>query len=705
MKTVRFAFALLPSAAFADDIAPVAPANETVIVIGTAPDPDAAPAVRDRQRALGDAPFVTIVHADDHPATTTVADAIGATVGTQTRSLGGLGAYESVSVRGTSPGHTTVTIDGVPLARIAAVTTDLGRFALASFGEVNLYRGAVPIELGGAGLGGALDLITRLGRDERGDRFRASIGTGSFGSRHAHFHYGDSHANGALQSSTTINYQGATGDYTYFFDNGTPLNQGDDKFTKRSNNAFDQVDLSSRLGTSDRTVVGGLRAAYKDQGLPGTTNAPSHAASLATLDVVGDARGEVQVGGATAREFGYLLVERQHLRDPLGELGLGTQARNYTTLSGGASSTWRAALGRHRVSTGLELHGDWFRDGDAEGKRAALVGNRLGTAALVALDLALDPAALFVITPAFRLDLLRTAPTPVTEGPDALMPVPARFNVAPSPRISARALVDSDVSVKASAGWYLRIPTLVELFGNRGTILGSPKLRPERGPNAELGIVVAPARAFHAPLGGLPDLIIDRLFFEAAGFATNTHDTIALVPSGGYVVHAMNIADAISYGAEAVASVRFARSLSITANYTRLVTAQRVSDPAFANKPLPRQPDHAVYARADFVQRAFGRRGEFWFDANWQSEAFLDQASLQRIPARLLIGAGCRVELVGNLGLSLSAANLADVRIEYLPLVPPPRPDLTQVPTALADLSGFPLPGRSFDISLDWSYR
>ena len=30
--------------------------------------------------------------------------------------------------------------------------------------------------------------------------------------------------------------------------------------------------------------------------------------------------------------------------------------------------------------------------------------------------------------------------------------------------------------MKTSAGWYVRLPTLIELFGNRGTILGSPDL-------------------------------------------------------------------------------------------------------------------------------------------------------------------------------------------------------------------------------------
>src|SRR5215468_9573865 len=164
------------SRAGADD-APPASDGETIVIVDHAP----GEAARDRDRALGDAPFVTVLHADAFPAAASVADAVATAVGAHARSLGGLGAYASVTVRGAAPGHTAVLIDGVPLARIAAVTTDLGRFSLAAFGEVDLYRGAVPVELGGAGVGGALNLVTRLGPGEHGERFAASLGAGSFG--------------------------------------------------------------------------------------------------------------------------------------------------------------------------------------------------------------------------------------------------------------------------------------------------------------------------------------------------------------------------------------------------------------------------------------------------------------------------------------------------------------------------------------------
>ncbi|HSS00542.1 MAG TPA: TonB-dependent receptor plug domain-containing protein, partial [Kofleriaceae bacterium] len=286
--------------------------GETIIVIDRAP----GEAARDRDRALGDAPFVTVLHPDDRPAAASVADAVATAVGAHARSLGGLGAYASVTVRGAAPGHTAILIDGVPLARIAAVTTDLGRFALDAFGQVDLYRGAVPVELGGAGVGGALNLVTRLGPGDRGERFAASVGMGSYGARHARVHYGDTL--GGMRSSTTIGYQRANGNYSYYNDNGTPLNGSDDMMRVRRNNGFDSLDGATRWAASDGSIVGGLRAAHKQQGLPGSTTNPALTASLSTTDLVGDCAFDARVGAATAHQLAYALVERQHLGDPDG---------------------------------------------------------------------------------------------------------------------------------------------------------------------------------------------------------------------------------------------------------------------------------------------------------------------------------------------------------------------------------------------------
>lgn len=680
-----FVLASAGAVARADDQQPALTTGDETIYIIAPPVDEAA---KDRDKALGEAPFVTVLHPGDHAATASVADAVATSAGAIASSLGGFGAFQSISVRGAAPGHTAVLIDGVPLAKLAAVTTDLGRFPASAFGEVRFYRGAVPVELGGAGVGGAVDLVTKLGRGEHGERWTASAGFGSYGARHIRARYGDEHLDGRAESSTTIGYQGATGDYTYFDDNGTLLNKADDGYKTRANNGFDQIDASTRVATTPQPIGAGLRLAYKRQGLPGSTARPAESAKLSTFDGILDANGETRAGTWTGRHQGFALLERQALRDETGELGLGRAERTYTTLSLGVSTAWRRPVGDHQLVLGTELRADAFSDHDDASDMDALSGTRTGGAVMAGIDLHLAPQ--LVVTPAVRLEALNSQPTPLSVGPTAGMDVPSRWDTVPSPRVTALFAVTSDVAIKGSTGLYARLPTLLEVFGNRGFIIGTPDLKAEHGPSSDLGVVWAPARA----VGGGD---VDRLLVQADVFASRAHDTIAFVTYAGYITRAANIGDTQSYGAELIASLRLARTLSLTASYTRLATEQMSNDVSLDGKPVPRRPAHVAYGRADAERRMLGRSGSVWVDASYQSESFLDPASLGVTPHRLLIGTGARVELVKNLAVAFAVQNVADVRIAYLQLD-------RRTPTPLTDVAGFPLPGRSFYLSVDFTH-
>jgi iron complex outermembrane receptor protein len=265
----------------------------------------------------------------------------------------------------------------------------------------------------------------------------------------------------------------------------------------------------------------------------------------------------------------------------------------------------------------------------------------------------------------------------MTEGPDAFADQPARWDTLASPRLGVRAMVTGDVAIKGSAGWYVRLPTLIELFGNRGTIIGSPDLHPERGPSADLGVVWAPAKELGDPVDYV---VVDRILVQAALFATRPRDTIALITTAGYAARAENIGATQSYGAELVASARFAKTLSISAAYTRLVTEQHSIDPNLYNKALPRTPGHFLYARAD-VARSIGG---VWLDVAAQSRSFLDQGNRQPLSGRVLVGAGVRAEIAGGVAASVAGANLTNLRID--------------------DMYGYPMPGRSLFLSLDWTH-
>jgi iron complex outermembrane receptor protein len=300
-----------------------------------------------------------------------------------------------------------------------------------------------------------------------------------------------------------------------------------------------------------------------------------------------------------------------------------------------------------------------------------------------------------VVAPALRADVVRTAPARNVDEIADPIALATRWDTPISPRVTARWLAAADLAVKASAGRYARLPTAVELFGDRGFIIGSPGLRAETGLSADAGVVWAPARAVRN---------VDRIVIEAAAFASLPRDAITLVSSAAGVARAHNTGDARVVGIELAGAARVDRALTVVANYTVVDAVQRTMEPSFAGKRVPRQPRHALYVRADFATRIAGRLAVVWADTEWCSTAYLDQANLLAAPGRVLAGAGVKLGLPAGFLVGFEVKNLTDRKLATRVLDPPPRPDLTSVPMALSDVAGFPLPGRALYLTAEWTH-
>ncbi len=652
----------------------------------------------DAERALGESGFVTVVRVDERAGeAASMAEILAATVGVHVRSLGGLGSFSSLSVRGAASGQTAVVVDGVPLARFGSASADLGRFEPASFSLVALHRGAVPVGLGGAAQASALELVTALGPARDGHRWLVSAGGGSFGARHLRGRYlgGD----GTLGYHLGLGYAGAEGDFTYFDDNGTNLNPSNDRIETRKNNGYDQVDAVGRLGTGAGAwaVVAGARSQWKEQGVPGSASAQSMTASLTSWSQMADVSAVrdrvLGQGELSARAGAFALVELQRYRDPGGEIGLGAQDRRYLTTSVGTRGALDAELGPHIATIGGEAGVDLFSDRDLADGGSRTRGRRwLGAAtAADAIRLAGDRLRLVA---ALRVDVMRTEPAgDPSAGIPEEMSAEARSDAFVSPRLSLLARVSPEASVKLAGGRYLRAPTALELYGDRGFMVGNPDLEAETGESIDGGLVVAPPGAIGP---------VDRIYLEAALFASRSRDTIVLVPTAALVAAAQNLGGARVWGGELVASLRVARTLTLTGNYTHMKTRQVDTLPSYEDKELPQRPRHQVFGRAELAHRLAGRLAALWGDASLTSGNLLDPANFDRVPDRALFGAGVLVEIGAGVSAALEGKNLADQRIEDVPLDPPPRPDLTSAPAAVADFFGYPLPGRAFYLTLQW---
>jgi outer membrane receptor protein involved in Fe transport len=637
------------------------------------------------ERALDEPSFVTVVPIDRHrDETVSVAEALAETVGVSVRSLGGLGSFASISMRGAPAGQTEILVDGVPLSRFAFSSVDVGSLDLAGFDRIEITRGGVPAEVGGAVLGGAVDFVTAVGPAPGAARTAVTAGGGSFGSRHARVTRRD--ALGALRATISAGYEGATGSFDYFDDNGTPLNRADDATRTRQNNGFDSAFAAARLAAGD--VAGGARFYYKDQGVPGTTETRAEHARLTTARVLGDARGKKAVTPElTLGARAYGLFEAQRFTDPDAEVSLVMADTRFRTGAGGlVLSGDLIPSPRHRLSAALEGTVDLFSQRDPS-TAGASSGHRVGGAAALADEIVLGADEQVVLIPGVRVDVLATRGS----GPPATvigaMAPDAHDDVFFSPRVAARWRATADLTFKANAGRYFRPPTVVELFGNRGFLAGNATLRPETGFAGDAGVVLAPASA----LGP-----IDRLYLESAFFAAQVSDLIAFLPTSARVARAGNLSDARLWGVEAVVAARAFRTLDLTANYTFLDSRQRSPRVAIDGKRLPGRPRHELFLRADVARRVAASVVVGGFaDLTLVSGNYLDEGNINEVPARRFVGAGVRVAPASGLSIVLECKNLTDVRVEEV---------AGGFPRAVADILDYPLPGRAFHATVDWSF-
>ena len=96
--------------------------------------------------------------------------------GVKIRSTGGVGSEVNVTLNGFSGRHVKIFIDGVPMDGMSSAFS-LSNIPAGLAKRVEVYKGVVPIELGGDALGGAINIVTD---NSRRTRVNASYSYGSF---------------------------------------------------------------------------------------------------------------------------------------------------------------------------------------------------------------------------------------------------------------------------------------------------------------------------------------------------------------------------------------------------------------------------------------------------------------------------------------------------------------------------------------------
>ena len=194
-------------------------------------------------------------------------DVLEEQTGVSSRKRGGIGAYESISLRGVGGNKIKIFIDGVPLNSIEENAVDLGKISLQRFDRIEIYKGFVSGELGGNAIGGAINLITKGLENNKKALLDLSIGE-----YQTHNHYASLWGQKKnLSYSTDVNYIGSANDYEYLDRNKTPYNSDDDEYKVLQNAQFQSVSATQKLKWSGNEDVLFTKLNYgrSSGGLPG----------------------------------------------------------------------------------------------------------------------------------------------------------------------------------------------------------------------------------------------------------------------------------------------------------------------------------------------------------------------------------------------------------------------------------------------------
>ncbi len=631
----------------------------------------AADTVRvEAQRPPLDAPttsphFVTVLPAHTTAdAVSHLPDMLGHSVGVSVRQYGAPGAFSAVSVRGSSSAQVDVYVDGIPLARARDGLARLGSVSLASLSRVEVARGWSPVAYGSAPLGGSINLVPL---DLRASETSLRVAAGSFGTWDASVAHGAASRDGARRLTLHADGFRTSGAYRYLDDNGTPLTPIDDAIVQRINHDVLHVTAGAVAHSALArawSIDALLDASARSSGIPGTGAVQAEHARLEQQRALAHVRARWAGSRAAFVEAGvYDVAMREQFADRTGELGGGNQDNDDRTAETGARVRGVARVGDDETEWAVERTLERWRAIDRWPRTVVhpLVTRTTDRASVEHRVHLLSRRV--TIAPSYRAEWVRAqARGALRIG--AAPPVPAsalqRRARAESPALGVRIALHRTLECKGHTGRYHREPSAIELFGERGTIMGNARLAPERGTHSDLGA------QFHTR----------SVRLEAVAFRVRAHDLITLVQNSQRTSVPQNVSAARIDGVEWSATAEIDARVSAEANLT-LETARDAGASIYTRgKLLPGRPLREAFAAITVRTRRADWRGE----VSAASGSYLDRANRVPVRARCILTAGANARLGRGTTLTLTVKNIFD--------------------THVSDVAGYPLPGRAVYLAL-----
>ncbi len=569
-----------------------------------------------------------------------LAEVLDGTPGVSFRAYGGGGALHTVSIRGMSPEHSLLLIDGRRYTSSQNGQIDLALVSMANIERIEVVRGGSSSLYGADAIGGVINLITRRPTTSLDVRLASSFG--SYGFRA--YELGISGSAGELGWRTVVRREKGDGNYTFEFSDGRSTTR-----MKRSGADFDMLlaDLELDYPPRGSTVSSRFTVSYSgaDRGTPGSvTDINTRSKARLNDNVVRSMLATEWELSTTLRAVlhtGFLYADQAYA-DPLllvDNLPLRSYSINRSVLlSPEIQGEFSPEV---RGVAGVEIGRSWIQSNEV---RDALRWQR---------------SAFLSTEHRFALPFS----------------TPFEVSLYPSFRYDSFSDVDGDISPKlgmnlglfrhpllhfrTSFGKSYRIPTFNDLYWRQG---GNPLLKPERSVSVDAGVTA------RFPLLGFVDI-------EAGYFSIATRDRIVWIPGSASIWSPHNIARAESEGVEAQVNWIDPRGIvSVTMNSTwtsaRKASADYPGDPT-SGAFLIYTPRQTVHFAAQFFSGPLSASAEH----TWVSYRYTTENNDRTLPGYSVTSASARIRIplgtwIG--AVKLEASNIFDTSYQVIALYPMP---------------------------------
>lgn len=596
-------------------------------------------------------------------------EVLSALPGIQSYKQGGMGSFQTVSIRGVAARNILICIDGIPLNDAGGGAVDLGAIDLNNIEKIEVYKDRVPAKFGGSGLGGAINFITKKAKPKTDGRILASYGSHNAleGSAQINLSPKDS-----VNFAATISARHSDNDYEFKNRNGTRYNTEDDFTDKRKNAEFSEYsgDFKYRiLHAGDYFSTFSASATYTEAGNPGHESSQTQVANFVGERSQLGYRLEFPIllnsvlleSGVTAT-FEKNVSGSYYPLDFIGytnpdfiEYGLAGYRLNPEVL---ANIILNRFEGMIRFAGSAET---WGARGSIQD--FGLTRYTISTSASAEFA-AMNWASIFA-----EGNVLKTIDD--VDGGKFLMPTgTAIVDDAENRSINFSGMVqlklgkkDSHFGANASIGRYFRQPQLMELYGVYHGVLSNPTLKNET--------------AIRFEVGGFIESPPKKSILRITYFNTHLDNGIYWIAKTN-AMKAFNIGEAEIYGVEMELNSRPISFFETTLRGTIQNPRDKGELKMYHGKLLPGEPVHSYFVEGKlFLPFHF----DLTFDATYRTRIYSDRMNDTRQPDNARYNAALGFNPWEKTRFIFAITNISDENYTNI-------------------YSPFPTPGREFKITL-----